>query len=82
MPTAALHFNRHVRSIGVTHHQVNGTHRCGVLPAHQLPPLTKNLRDLLGEELLQVSLHAVFHEAGVHSQILRDVSNDVVDAND
>jgi len=50
--------------------------------AHQLPPLTKNLRNLLGEELLQVSLHAVLHEAGVHSQILRDVGNDVVDADD
>ena len=50
--------------------------------AHQLPPLTKNLRNLLGEELLQVSLHAVLYEARVHSQVLRDVSNDVVDAND
>ena len=29
-----------------------------------------------------MSLHAVLHEAGVHSQILRDVGNDVVDADD
>ena len=69
-------------AVSVAHHKVHRAHGCGELTAHKLPALAEDLGDLLREKLLQVSLDAVLHEAGVDTQVLGDIRDDLVDADD
>ena len=69
-------------AVGVAHHEVHRAHGRGELAAHQLPALTEDLRHLLREKLLQVRLDAILDEAGVDTQVLGDIRDDLVDADD
>ena len=69
-------------AVGVTHHEVHRTDGRRELAAHELPAVAEDLRHLLREELLQVRLDAVLDEAGIHAQVLGNIRDDLVDADD
>ena len=69
-------------AVGIAHHEVHRAHGRRELAAHQLPALAEDLGHLLGEKLLQVRLDAVLDEAGVNTQVLGDIRDDIVDTDD
>ena len=69
-------------AVGIAHHEIHRAHGRGELAAHQLPALAEDLGHLLGEQLLQVRLDAILDEAGVDTQVLGDIRDHIVDADD
>ena len=58
--------------------QVDGSDRGRELPPHQRHPRSQRGR-MVGEQLLQVPLHAVLLQAGVDAELVRGVVLDVLD---
>ena len=76
--TAPFHLHRDVAATGIAAEQVHRTDRRGVLPPDQRPALAQRLR-MLGQQGLQVGLHAVLLQTGVETQLVAGVVEHLAD---
>ena len=79
--TASLDLDGHGRAVGVLGQDVDRADRGRELAPHQPPALAEGL-DLLGEQHLQVRLHAVLDQARVDAELVRRVVQQLLDADE
>ena len=75
----ALDLHRHPAVVGVAAHEVHGPDVGGPLAAHEPKPLTAALRRI-GQQLLQLALHALLLQRGGLTHVVGHVGEHLLDA--
>ena len=75
---AALDLHRHGQPVRIASHDVDRADCSRVLAAHEPIAVAEGV-DVLGEQLLQMRLDAVLHQAGIDAEFVRRVVQHLVD---